>query len=31
MNTIFRLVNPVFDRNMLIFKVTVFLQRASYE
>jgi len=31
MNTIFRLVNPVLDRNMLIFKVTVFLKRAKYE
>jgi len=31
MNTIFRLVNPVFDRNMFIFKVTVFINRAEYE
>jgi len=31
MNTVFRLVNPVLDRNMYIFKVTVFKKRAKYE
>jgi len=31
MNNIFRLVNPIFDRNMLIFKGTVFIKRAKYE
>jgi len=31
MNTVFRLVNPVLDRNMYIFKVSVFIKRAKYE
>jgi len=31
MNTVFRPVNPVLDRNMFIFKVTVFINRAKYE
>jgi len=31
MNTVFRLVNPVEDRNMYIFKVTVFIKQAEYE
>jgi len=31
MNTVFRLVNPRLDRNMFIFKVTVFINRAKYE
>ena len=31
MNTVFRLVNPVFDRNMFIIKVTVFIKQAKYE
>jgi len=31
MNTIFRLVNPVLDRNMFIFEVTVFIKRAKYQ
>jgi len=31
MNTAFRPVNPVLDRNMFIFKVTVFINRAIYE
>jgi len=29
MNNMFRLVNPVLDRNMFIFKVTVFMKRAK--
>jgi len=29
MNNMFRLVNPVFDRNMFIFKVTVFINEAK--
>jgi len=31
MNNVFRLVNPVLDRNMFTFKVTVFIKRAKYE
>ena len=31
MNNVFRPVNPVLDRNMFIFKVTVFRRRAKYE
>jgi len=31
MNNVFRPVNPVLDRNMCIFKVTVFINRAKYE
>jgi len=31
MNHVFRPVNPVFDRTMFIFKVTVFINRAKYE
>jgi len=31
MNNASRLVNPVLDRNMLIFKVTVFIKRANSE
>jgi len=31
MNNVFRLVNPVLVRNMYIFKVAVFIQRATYE
>jgi len=31
MNTVFRLVNPVLDRNMFIFKVTVFIKQAKCE
>jgi len=31
MNHVFRLLNPVIDRNMFIFKVTVFTKRAKYE
>jgi len=32
MNNVFRLLNnPVVDRNMFIFKVTVFIKRARYE
>jgi len=31
MNTIFRPVNPVLDRNMDIFKVTAFIKWAKYE
>jgi len=30
-NNVFRLVNPVSDRSMFIFKVTVFMTRAGYE
>ena len=29
MNNIFRLVNSVLDRNMFIFKVTVFIKQAK--
>jgi len=31
MNTVFGPVNPVLDRNMFIFKVTVFINRATYK
>jgi len=31
MNTVFRPINPVLDRNMFIFKVTVFINRARHE
>jgi len=31
MNTIFRLVNPVVDRNMCIFKVSLFIKRAKLQ
>jgi len=31
MNMIFYLVNPLLDRNMFIFKVTVFIKRAKCE
>jgi len=31
MNNEFRLVSPVLDRNMFIFKVTVFINWAKYE
>jgi len=31
MNTVFRLVNPVLDGNMFIFKVIVFINRAKCE
>ena len=31
MNTVFRLVNPVLDRNMYIFKTIVFIKQARYE
>jgi len=31
MSTVFRPVNPVLDRNMFTFKVTVFINRAKYE
>jgi len=31
MNSIFRLVNPVLDRNNFIFKVIVFIKQAKYE
>jgi len=31
MNTIFRLVNSVLDRNMFIFNVTVFIKWAKHE
>jgi len=31
MNYVFRLVNPVLDRNLFIFTVTVFIKRAEYE
>jgi len=31
MNNVFRLVKPVLDKNMYIFKVTVFIKRATYE
>jgi len=31
MNTVFRLANPVLDRNMFIFKVAVFIKRAKYQ
>jgi len=31
MNTVFRLVNPVYDMDMYIFKVPVFTKQAEYE
>jgi len=31
MNIVFRPVTPVLDRNMFIFKVTVFINWAKYE
>jgi len=31
MNTVFRLVNPVLDRNTYTFKVNVFIRQAIYE
>jgi len=31
MNTVFRLMNPVLDRNMFIFEGTVFIKWAKYE
>jgi len=31
MNNIFRLVNPALDRDMYIFKVTVFIKRTKFE
>jgi len=31
MNKVFRLVHPVLDRNMFIFKVTVFIKQAKHE
>jgi len=31
MKNVFRLVNPVVDRKVYIFKVTVFIKRAKYE
>jgi len=30
-NTVFRLVNSVYDRDTYIFKVTVFTKQAKYE
>jgi len=30
-NTVFRLVNPVYDMDMYMFKVTVFTKQAKYE
>jgi len=30
-NTVFRLVKPVLDRNIFIFKVTLFMTRAKCE
>jgi len=30
-DNVFRPVNPVLDRNMFIFKVTVFINRVKYE
>jgi len=30
MTHVFRLVNPVLDRNKYIFKATVFIKRAKY-
>ena len=29
MNTVFRLVNPVYDMDMYIFNVTVFIKQAK--
>jgi len=31
MNNVFRLVNPVLDRNIFICKVTVGIKRVKYE
>jgi len=31
MNNIFRLANPVYDRNPYTFKVNVFIKQAKYE
>jgi len=31
MDNVFRLVNPVYDRNPYIFKVNVFAKQAKYE
>jgi len=31
MNNVFRRLNPVLDRNMYIFKITLFINRAKYE
>jgi len=31
MNNVFRLVNPVYDRNPYIFKVDVFTKQVKYE
>jgi len=31
MNHVFRLVNPVYDRNPYMFKVDVFTQQTTYE
>jgi len=31
MENVYRLVSPVSDRNMFLFKVTVFIKRAKYE
>jgi len=31
MNNIFRLVNPVYDMDMYIFKASVFTKQAKYE
>jgi len=31
MNTVFRLINPVYDRKPYIFKATVFTNQAKYE
>ena len=30
-NHVFRLVNPVYDMDVYIFKVTVFIKQAKYE
>jgi len=31
MNKVFRLVNPVYDRNLYIFKVNAFTKQAKHE
>jgi len=31
MTNVFRLVNPVYDMHMYIFKVNVFIKQAQYE
>jgi len=31
MNAVFRLMNPVYDRNSYIFKGNVFIKQAKYE